>query len=167
MVLQYKPENQTGPGTKAFQELSWLWFTGDISSFPLSWVSECLFQKDSHSTYYMLAVCCSERLRWWGLPASLDIRDAPASSPPFILLWPPYTRGTTHMHTHTQTHTHTHICMHTQTYNKAELMRVWLRSRALDSLLTLQHHKQTVRLGRYDQNTLYTFMKLQKIALKY
>lgn len=47
VVLVDKMGMQTGPGIEAFQELSWLGSTSDISSFPLPWVLCCLFQKQS------------------------------------------------------------------------------------------------------------------------
>lgn len=45
-VLEYKMRIQTGPGTEAFQEISWIQSFGDIS-YPFSLVMECLFCEDS------------------------------------------------------------------------------------------------------------------------
>lgn len=50
VVLENKRRRQTGPGTKAFQEH--LGSSEHIFSFPLSLVSKCLFQKETHINYW-------------------------------------------------------------------------------------------------------------------
>lgn len=45
-------KTQTGPLMEAFQELSWLLSTSDVSSLPFSLALECLFQEDSCSTWH-------------------------------------------------------------------------------------------------------------------